>query len=224
MNTRLCQNCGRRTWHKRHIGAGTVIAALLTGGLSLWLIPFYPARCAVCGHAPGVSARGFGLLVLGLVLPALLISVYATLSSGRKSGSRMHAATRQRIAASRAAPLATKSLPKLSYDAHMARLHRQSASEAAMTPEAKVWMRCAKDQIDRGWVLPPGFRSEPLETQIDVRLNATGELLRSWIIRGSGNPWFDRSVERAIHKAGALCPPPPHGGDWQFAFRPADAS
>jgi len=46
-----CRNCGKPTGHKRALGWGTFFGAVLTGGLSLLLIPFYPTRCIVCGCA-----------------------------------------------------------------------------------------------------------------------------------------------------------------------------
>jgi len=44
-----CASCMRKTGHKRALGVGTVFGALLTGGLSTNLIPFYPKRCVICG-------------------------------------------------------------------------------------------------------------------------------------------------------------------------------
>ena len=44
-----CPHCGRETGHKRALGWGTFFAVLLTGGLWLLAIPFYPKRCIICG-------------------------------------------------------------------------------------------------------------------------------------------------------------------------------
>jgi len=44
-----CNNCGRRTGFKRALGFGTLFMVVLTAGLWLLVIPFYPARCVVCG-------------------------------------------------------------------------------------------------------------------------------------------------------------------------------
>ncbi len=44
-----CSNCNKETGHKRALGWGTCFAFLLTGGLWLLAIPFYPKRCIVCG-------------------------------------------------------------------------------------------------------------------------------------------------------------------------------
>jgi colicin import membrane protein len=70
-------------------------------------------------------------------------------------------------------------------------------------------------------VLAPGFRTQSLSTEIRVRLNAGGQVLGTRVMRRSGNPWFDESVERAIKKASPL-PPPPEADEWLFVFRPED--
>jgi hypothetical protein len=44
-----CPNCKKETGYKRSIGFGTLFAVILTGGLWLIAILFYPTRCAVCG-------------------------------------------------------------------------------------------------------------------------------------------------------------------------------
>ena len=90
-----------------------------------------------------------------------------------------------------------------------------------VSPEVMAWMKRAKVHVTRAWVLEPGFRTQPLEAEITVRLGATGEVLDTRITRRSGNPWFDESVERAIRKASPL-PSPPEADEWPFVFRPQD--
>jgi colicin import membrane protein len=90
-----------------------------------------------------------------------------------------------------------------------------------VSPEVMAWMRRAKVHVTRAWVLEPGFRTHPLETEILVRLGPGGEVLGTRITRRSGNPWFDESVERAIEKASPL-PAPPEADEWPFVFRPQD--
>ena len=43
-----CDVCDRKTNVKKHIGAGTWVMVLLTGGFWLLLIPFYRKRCVFC--------------------------------------------------------------------------------------------------------------------------------------------------------------------------------
>jgi len=57
--------------------------------------------------------------------------------------------------------------------------------------------------------------------EIRVRLSAGGDVLGTRVVRRSGNPWYDESVERAIKKASPL-PPPPEADEWLFVFRPED--
>jgi hypothetical protein len=44
-----CPNCKKETGHKRYLGFGTLFAVILTGGLWLIAILFYPTRCIACG-------------------------------------------------------------------------------------------------------------------------------------------------------------------------------
>jgi hypothetical protein len=44
-----CPNCGKLTGFKRALGFGTFFMVLITLGLWLLVIPFYPARCINCG-------------------------------------------------------------------------------------------------------------------------------------------------------------------------------
>lgn len=90
-----------------------------------------------------------------------------------------------------------------------------------VSAEVRAWMRRAKVHVTRAWVLSPGFRREPLETEVRVQLGPTGEVLSVEIVEGSGNPWYDESVERAVRKASPL-PEPPRAEEWRFVFRPED--
>jgi hypothetical protein len=44
-----CPNCGKLTGFKRALGFGTFFMVLITLGLWMLVIPFYPARCINCG-------------------------------------------------------------------------------------------------------------------------------------------------------------------------------
>lgn len=57
-----CPNCGKLTGFKRALGFGTVFMVVLTCGLWLLVIPFYPARCINCGLTRG-SAISHNLAV-----------------------------------------------------------------------------------------------------------------------------------------------------------------
>lgn len=49
MKAKMCPNCEAVLGFKRSIGIGTLILVLITGGLWLIAIPFYPLRCTKCG-------------------------------------------------------------------------------------------------------------------------------------------------------------------------------
>ena len=51
-----CSNCNKLTGFKRHLGLGTIIGILLTCGLWVLAIPFYPKRCIVCGSEQGTRS------------------------------------------------------------------------------------------------------------------------------------------------------------------------
>lgn len=91
-----------------------------------------------------------------------------------------------------------------------------------VSPEVAAWLREARNHVRRAWVLPAGFRTQVLETHVEVELDAVGKVQgEPRVTRRSGNPWYDESVVRAIEKASPL-PAPPRPGRWPFVFRPED--
>ena len=62
--------------------------------------------------------------------------------------------------------------------------------------------------VRKSWVLAPGFRREPLTTQVEVKLDVAGQRRgrAREVTQRSGNPWYDDSVVRAIQKASPLPP------------------
>ena len=90
-----------------------------------------------------------------------------------------------------------------------------------ISAEEAAWRKRAKLHVHRKWVLDQGFRLQPLETEVRVRLGPGGHVLELRRTRPSGNPWYDESVERAIRTASPL-PAPPEAGEWIFLFRPED--
>jgi hypothetical protein len=64
MSTMYCALCNRPVEATRHIGVGTVALAVFTAGLSLFAVPFYPKRCAICKStavsptSPDAAMRG----------------------------------------------------------------------------------------------------------------------------------------------------------------------
>lgn len=98
-----------------------------------------------------------------------------------------------------------------------------SGAGVRVSPEVLAWVKRAKVHVRRAWVVPPGFRTQALETHVVVKLDAAGNVVgEPNISKSSGNPWFDEGVVRGIEKASPL-PAPPEAGDWDFVFAPEDS-
>ncbi len=92
-----------------------------------------------------------------------------------------------------------------------------------VSAEELAWRRRAKIHVRQAWIVPPGFRTQALETHVAVELDAAGNVLgEPRILQRSGNPWYDEGVVRGIAKASPL-PAPPEPGEWQFVFVPEDS-
>lgn len=75
----ICPNCNKLTGYKRAIGFGTFFAVLITLGLWLFVLPFYPKRCIICGLTKSASVpwhqtwkRAALIAFVGLLLIAAL--------------------------------------------------------------------------------------------------------------------------------------------------------
>ena len=92
-----------------------------------------------------------------------------------------------------------------------------------VSPEVAAWVRRAKIHVRSVWVVPPGFRTQPLQTSVRIDLDVEGRVLGTpRIIQRSGNYHYDDGVVRAIRKASPL-PAPPEAGEWTFVFVPEDS-
>ncbi len=60
-----------------------------------------------------------------------------------------------------------------------------------------------QQKVSRNWSRPPGAQVG-LSAWVRVRLTPSGEVISAQVIRSSGNPIFDRSVENAVLKASPL--------------------
>jgi len=84
MTAKHCSSCGRVTGHKRSLGAGTIIALVLTGGFWLFALPFYPQRCVVCGLSGAGTESNASSSRVVILLVVLLAIVYGYLSRAKK--------------------------------------------------------------------------------------------------------------------------------------------
>jgi colicin import membrane protein len=60
-----------------------------------------------------------------------------------------------------------------------------------------------QEKIQQNWLKPAGS-PEGLSCTVQVNLIPGGDVARVQIIRSSGDPLFDRSVENAVHKAAPM--------------------
>lgn len=92
-----------------------------------------------------------------------------------------------------------------------------------ISSEVAGWLKRAKIHVRNNWTITSGFRTQPLETHVEVDLDASGRVRgEPEITKRSGNPWYDEGVVRAIQKSSPL-PAPPEAGKWPFVFVPEDS-
>jgi hypothetical protein len=63
-----CPNCGKLTGFKRNLGFGTLFMVVITAGLWLLAIPFYPLRCITCGLTSSAAKGSKGALIIVFIL------------------------------------------------------------------------------------------------------------------------------------------------------------
>ncbi|MCF6283026.1 MAG: cell envelope integrity protein TolA [Candidatus Polarisedimenticolaceae bacterium] len=145
---------------------------------------------------------------------------------------KAEAAAKRKADAKRKAEIAAKL--KAAEDARKKAAVAQKARENALllqmnaerdARERDRYVIAITQRIEGGWLRPPNT-GEGLSCLIKVRLIPGGDVVPGSVIviRSSGNPVFDRSVESAIYKAAPL--PVPSGRlfetfrDVQFEFKP----
>jgi len=109
-------------------------------------------------------------------------------------------------------------------------LQSQLAAEQAGIEAARVqgvvaeYIGYIQERIQRSWLRPPGSPAG-LSCVVQVSLIPGGEVASVQIVRSSGDPVFDRSVESAVYKASPLPLPPDaalfkHFRDLRLIFKP----
>lgn len=78
-----------------------------------------------------------------------------------------------------------------------------TASAARAGTEIEKYRYLIKQHVSRSWNRPVGV-AKGLKCEVHVRLTPSGEVLSANVVRSSGNPVFDRSVENAVYKAAPL--------------------
>lgn len=81
-----CPNCGKMTGFKRDLGFGTFFLVVITCGLWLLAILFYPLRCITCGLTSSAARGSRGVLTLVFTL-ILAVMVGVLTYSGKRHDS-----------------------------------------------------------------------------------------------------------------------------------------
>jgi colicin import membrane protein len=87
-----------------------------------------------------------------------------------------------------------------------AELQKQIAAEqeeARARSALSEYIPYIQDKVQRNWLRPPGSAAG-LSCLIKVRLIPGGDVVSATVVRSSGDPMFDRSVETAVLKASPL--------------------
>jgi colicin import membrane protein len=84
-------------------------------------------------------------------------------------------------------------------------LQQQLAAEQAARDQGIVaeYTAYIQEKIQQNWLKPAGS-PEGLSCTVQVSLIPGGDVARVQIVRSSGDPLFDRSVENAVHKASPM--------------------
>jgi len=94
-----------------------------------------------------------------------------------------------------------------------------------LSPELRDYFRRLEEKVRNSWVLPGAVARDAAKLVVELRIviEKDGRVSEDRIERGSGNPYFDDSVQRAIRKASPLPVPPEQlrGGEdhYEVGFR-----
>ncbi len=106
-----------------------------------------------------------------------------------------------------------------------ARQREREARLAANRSEINKYEHLIKQQVIRNWRIPPTARSG-MVCKIMVRLLPSGDVVSVQVVKSSGDPVFDRSVEDAVYSAAPLPVPGVESGlfdefrEVKFSFDP----
>ncbi len=86
-----------------------------------------------------------------------------------------------------------------------------AARRAANQTEINKYRSLIKSQVTRHWIIPATSRRD-LVCEVKVRLIPSGDVVAVQIVKSSGDPAFDKSVEKAVYRAAPLPVPPADSG------------
>jgi TonB family protein len=118
-----------------------------------------------------------------------------------------------------------KKIDKMVTQRRMAEISKSKKAGAASAPAAKGgkpgggdYISLVTTKIHQNWIYPEAS-PQNLEMTLLLRIRKDGSASVAEIIKSSGNPLFDRSVQRAIVKASPF-PPPPQEEVFPMRFTP----
>ena len=99
------------------------------------------------------------------------------------------------------------------------------ARRQASLSEINKYRSLIKEEVTRHWNIPATAHDDLL-CEVKVRLIPSGDVVDVQIIKSSGDPAFDNSVEKAVYRAAPLSVPPVESGLFEefrevvFQFEP----
>lgn len=95
-----------------------------------------------------------------------------------------------------------------------AQLERERVQRRVQSAMAQ-YIPIIKQKVSRNWNQPASLQNN-IEAHVNVRLSQAGEVLSARVVKSSGDPVFDRSVENAVLKASPLPIPQERGVNEEF--------
>ncbi len=82
------------------------------------------------------------------------------------------------------------------------------AKSTDMNIRYKAYFSLIRDHVQNNWIVPESFDDEKVSVIVSIRIDRGGELIKSWVEKGSGSRQFDNSLLKAVQKASPFPPLP----------------
>jgi TonB family protein len=83
-----------------------------------------------------------------------------------------------------------------------------SIAEDARESSEESYFDLLKDRLQENWSLPPWIARQNLSAQVEIRIDAHGNLAQIQFVRPSGSPQFDEAVKKTIQMSQPFPTPP----------------
>ena len=83
-----------------------------------------------------------------------------------------------------------------------------SVAEDARESSEESYFDLLKDKLQENWSLPPWIARQNLSAQVEIRIDARGNLAQIHFVRASGSPQFDDAVKKTIQMSQPFPTPP----------------